>query len=224
MSIYEIKNMANKRNPAPQTVQPAEESTASYTSDSSLSDESDEETQQQTQQTQPVVTPIQRPKLLTNKIKAVGTRDEVYQGLAMHTTGGLRQADIVCDERTGKYKSVKRVEASKRMIAEGRSLMSRKQPTESTEPPSATASNPLPTLANLELNPPKAPRAKKATIAEPAAAVANLPAVVQKAPKAKKLPMLSELPAVPVVPEAAAPVAPVKKTRAPKKQAAEVVA
>ena len=214
--------MSNKRNAPPQPVQPADESSASYTSDSDSSESSDGETQQQTHQNQPAAVPIQRPKLLGAKIKAVGTRDEVYQGLAMHTTGGLYQKDIVCDERTGKYKSVKRVEASKRMIAEGRSLMNRKQPTESTETVQPTASNPIPTLAELELKPTKAPRAKKATIAEPAATVAPTP--VQKAPKAKKLPMLSELPAVLVAPEAAAPVAPVKKTRAPKKQAAEVVA
>jgi hypothetical protein len=221
--------MAGRRNAPPQPVQPADESSASYTSDSDSSDESDEETQQQTQQQQPTAVPIQRPKLLTNKIKAVGTRDEVYQGLAMHTTGGLRQADIICDERTGKYKSVKRVEASKRMIAEGRSLMSRKQPTESTGTVQPTASNPIPTLANLELKPTKAPRAKKATIAEPAAVVANLPerspTPAPKAPKVRKSPLPAEMPAAPVaVPEVVTPVAPVKKTRPLKKQPVEVVA
>lgn len=42
------------------------------------------------------------------KVPAVGTKEEVYRGLAMHTSGGLRKCALMVSPRTGKVVSKKK--------------------------------------------------------------------------------------------------------------------
>lgn len=49
----------------------------------------------------------------STKIKKNGTREEVYNGTALRTTGGLTKESIIFDN--GKYKSVKSIERGKNL-------------------------------------------------------------------------------------------------------------
>ena len=61
----------------------------------------------QTEETTTQETPIQ-------KIKSRGTRQEVFEGQALKTGGGLRKDDIVYEKN--KYKSKKAVQAGRNLI------------------------------------------------------------------------------------------------------------
>lgn len=50
------------------------------------------------------------------KIKKVGTRDEVYNGLAISTKGKLKKDDLIFDEKSSKYKSIKSIAHGKNLI------------------------------------------------------------------------------------------------------------
>lgn len=52
---------------------------------------------------------------MVKKIKAVGSREEVYLGQAKHTSGGLKKADLLKVDTKGKvvYKSKAKIQSAK---------------------------------------------------------------------------------------------------------------
>ena len=50
------------------------------------------------------------------KVKKIGTRDEVWNNKAMSTKGLLKKEDLIWDEKSNKYKSIKSIAHGKSLI------------------------------------------------------------------------------------------------------------
>lgn len=72
---------------------------------------------------EPEVTSEPTP-LLGKKVRAKGSRQAVWDGDAMSTSGGLKKEDLFLDEKTGAIKSKKASELSKQIATERKSTKS----------------------------------------------------------------------------------------------------